>query len=116
MSRRSLLLCVCVGLCGSTVTYTQTSAVPAFEVASVKPNAERRGIRWNRFPADRFEATNVPARDLILIAYGDAGQILPEIQMSGGPRWIDEDRFDVIAKVGADHPSTVAQKQLMLRT
>ncbi len=36
--------------------------------------------------------------------------------MSGGPRWIDEDRFDVIAKVGADHPSTVAQKQLMLRT
>jgi uncharacterized protein (TIGR03435 family) len=53
---------------------------------------------------------------LILIAYGDAGQILPEVHMSGGPKWIDEDRFDVIAKVGAATQSSVAQKQLMLRT
>jgi uncharacterized protein (TIGR03435 family) len=36
--------------------------------------------------------------------------------MSGGPKWIDEDRFDVIAKVGAATQSSVAQKQLMLRT
>jgi uncharacterized protein (TIGR03435 family) len=53
---------------------------------------------------------------LILIAYGDGGQILPEVHMSRGPKWIDEDRFDVIAKAGAGTPHSVAQKQLMLRT
>jgi uncharacterized protein (TIGR03435 family) len=36
--------------------------------------------------------------------------------MSGGPTWIDADRFDVSAKVGAENQNTVAQKQLMLRT
>jgi uncharacterized protein (TIGR03435 family) len=35
--------------------------------------------------------------------------------MSGGPSWIDEDRFDVTAKVGGLGPATVAQKQSMLR-
>ena len=35
--------------------------------------------------------------------------------MSGGPSWIDEERFDVTAKVGGLGPATVAQKQSMLR-
>jgi uncharacterized protein (TIGR03435 family) len=87
---------------------------PAFEVASVKPNVSHTGIRGHSFPGDRFEATNVPLRDLIMIAYGDAGQPLPESQIAG-PNWIDSDRFDISAKVGADRPNTVAQKQLMLR-
>jgi len=89
---------------------------PAFEVASVKPNTARTGVRWSRFPGDRFVATNVPLRDLILIAYGEAGQIRPDNQVSSGPSWIDVDRFDVSAKVGANSPNTVAQKQRMLRT
>jgi uncharacterized protein (TIGR03435 family) len=103
-------------LCSSLVTHAQSSAATTFEVASVKPNVQRRGIRLHGFPGDRFEATNVPVRDLILIAYGDAGQLLPEVHMSGGPKWIDEDRFDVTAKMGAASPNSVAQKQLMLRT
>ena len=98
------------------VTYAQSSAVPTFEVASVKQNVLRRGVRLHGFPGDRFEATNVPLRDLILVAYGDAGQPLPDVQISRGPKWLDEDRFDVIAKVGAGTPNSVAQKQLMLRT
>jgi len=89
---------------------------PAFEVASVKPNTSRTGIRGHSFPADRFEARNVPLSDLIVVAYGEAGQPLPDAQMSGGPSWIDADRFDVSAKVGAESPNIVAQKQRMLRT
>jgi uncharacterized protein (TIGR03435 family) len=88
---------------------------PAFEVASVKQNTLRTGIRGHSFPADRFEARNVPLRDLIVVAYGEAGQMLPDAQMSGGPGWIDADRFDISAKVGAESPNSVAQKQLMLR-
>ena len=88
---------------------------PTFEVASVKTNASRTGIRGHSFPGDRFEAKNVPLQDLIMIAYGEPGQLLPESYVSG-PRWIDSDRFDISAKVGSEHPNTVAQKQLMVRT
>src|SRR5258708_3155372 len=88
----------------------------AFEVASIKPNPSRTGIRGHSFPADRFEARNVPLRDLIVVAYGEAGQMLPDARMSGGPNWIDADRFDVSAKLGAGSPKTVAYKQLTLRT
>ena len=88
---------------------------PAFEVASVKPNVSRIGIRGHSFPGDRFEARNVPLRDLVMIAYGESGQLLPESQILG-PSWIDSDRFDMSAKVGTDRPNTVAEKQLMIRT
>jgi hypothetical protein len=89
---------------------------PAFEVASVKPNALHSGARLHSFPGDRFEATNVPLRDLIIVAYGEPGRPLPDAQMFGGPSWIDADRFNVSAKIGTEGPKTVAQKQLMLRT
>jgi uncharacterized protein (TIGR03435 family) len=89
---------------------------PTFEVASVKPNPSRKGVRLHSFPGDRFEATNVPLRDLIIVAYGEPGRPLPDAQMAGGPPWIDADRFNVSAKVGAESQNTVAQKQLMLQT
>lgn len=110
------LLIVLATVCGGNLAYTQPSADPAFDVASVKPNVLRRGVRLHGFPGDRFEATNVPLRDLILIAYGAPGQLLPDVQMSGGPSWLDEDRFDVTAKGDAATAPSVANKQLMLRT
>jgi uncharacterized protein (TIGR03435 family) len=94
----------------------QSAARPAFDVASVKPNPARGGVRGHSFPGDRFEAKNVPLRDLIMIAYGQPGQLLTEAEMAGGPDWIDADRFDISATVGAGGPNSVAQKQLMLRT
>jgi uncharacterized protein (TIGR03435 family) len=94
----------------------QLDAKPiGFEVASIKPNPSRTGIRGHAFPADRFEARNVPARDLIMIAFGEPGRLVPESLMSGGPGWIDTDRFDVTAKVGRESQNSVAEKQLMLR-
>ena len=94
----------------------QSTANPAFEVAAVKPNPLRSGVRGHSFPGDRFVATNVPVRDLLVIAYGDAGQLLPDSRLSGGPSWIDSDRFDISATVAGDGSRSVAQKQLMLRT
>jgi len=109
-------------ICLLSVLYIGTAALaqsplnPAFEVASVKPNTLRTGIRGHDFPGDRFEAKNVPLRDLIIVAYGEQGQPLPESQMAGGPSWIDSDRFDISAKVGSASRNSVAEKQLMLRT
>jgi uncharacterized protein (TIGR03435 family) len=93
----------------------QTPA-PRFEVASVKANVARTGVRLHSFPGDRFEATNVPLRDLILVAFGEAGLMLPDPDLQGGPAWIDSDRFDISAKVGSAGANTVLTKQRMLRT
>jgi uncharacterized protein (TIGR03435 family) len=109
-------MCALSVLCIGTVAFAQSPKAPTFEVASVKANALRTGIRGHSFPGDRFEAKNVPLRDLIMVAYGEPGQFLPEFQLSGGPGWIGSDRFDISAKVGGDSPNSVAEKQRMLQT
>jgi uncharacterized protein (TIGR03435 family) len=88
---------------------------PEFEVASVKSNPSRLGTRGHSFPGDRFEARNVPVMDLILVAYGEPGHLLPDSGVVGGPDWSNADRFDISAKVRTSGPNTVALKQIMLR-
>ena len=75
---------------------------PVFEVASVKANKSgdnRIGIGFP--PGGRFRATNAPLRELIAIAYGTP-QPLPAFQISGGPKWIESERFDIVAKAAGD--------------
>jgi uncharacterized protein (TIGR03435 family) len=86
----------------------------AFEAASIKPNASGD---WRRAmgpaPGGRFMATNVPARDLIAYAYG-ISQDSVSFRIVGGPKWIDEDRFDVNANVTGTW--TPQQMREMMRT
>ena len=64
-------------------------------------------------PGGRFTATNVPSRDLIVYAYG-ISQDSVSFRIVSGPKWIDEDRFDVNAVVtGAWTPP---QMREMMRT
>jgi uncharacterized protein (TIGR03435 family) len=73
-----------------------------FEVASVKANKSgdnRIGIGFQ--PGGRFRATNVPLRELISAAHGTP-QPLPAFQITGGPKWIESDRFDIVAKAPGD--------------
>ena len=73
-----------------------------FEVASVKANKSgdnRIGIGFA--PGGRFRATNVPLRELISAAYGTP-QPLPAFQISGGPKWMESERFDIVAKAPGD--------------
>jgi uncharacterized protein (TIGR03435 family) len=66
----------------------------AFEVASVKANKSGQPfVQIGMAPGGRFTATNVPLRQLILMAY----QLQP-FQIEGAPDWITTERFDVIAK------------------
>src|SRR5215510_7283615 len=67
---------------------------PAFEVATIKLNTSgdlQQAIRQQ--PGGRVTVTNVPARQLIVLAYE-----LQEFQLVGGPSWIESDRFDMVAK------------------
>ena len=80
-----------------------------FEVASVKSSGSGTGgFSITTQPGGRFTATNVTARALIQTAYG-----LQPVQITGGPGWLNTDRFDVVAKGDGDDPGRVA---LMLRS
>jgi uncharacterized protein (TIGR03435 family) len=84
-------------------TAAQTPAPPAdavFEVASIKRNRDGgpvAGLR--RFPGGRFEATNIQLASLISFAY----QLQP-FELDGGPSWLMDDRWDILAKINGDPP------------
>jgi len=86
----------------------------AFEAASVKLNTSGG---WRRemgpAPGGRFTATNTFARDLIAFAYG-VSQDSVSFRIVGGPKWIDDDRFNVVATVAG--PWTFQQMREMVRT
>jgi bla regulator protein blaR1 len=86
---------------------------PAFEVASVKPSKPGdQPVSISGDPGGRLTTSNVPLRRLIALAYGTP-QPRPDTQIVDGPKWIDSDRFDIVAK--AERPATNQQIQLMLR-
>ena len=89
----------------------------AFEVASVKPNKSGEpSIRFGLLPGGRFNAVNVPARQLIVFAYAP----MQAFQIEGGPGWINSDRFDVTAKAEGNPPPAAPNQPgplaLMMRT
>jgi uncharacterized protein (TIGR03435 family) len=100
----------------------QTSPSLEFEAASIKPdNSTSLGRRFG-VPGDRSVAKNETLWQLIAVAYGTPGllpQPLANYQLSGGPKWIDSDRFDVEAKAVGDVVRGIEgtrRKQLMLQT
>jgi uncharacterized protein (TIGR03435 family) len=72
----------------------QESAPPAaFEVATVKPAAPNQpGFNIEPGP-DTLTMRNVTLRQAIQFAYR-----LHEYQMSGGPKWVDSDGYDIVGK------------------
>jgi uncharacterized protein (TIGR03435 family) len=80
-----------------------------FEVASFKPSAPdaRGGQIKPSAGGERYLADGVPVRLMLQVAY----RLKPE-QITGGPSWIDTDRFDLNAK--AEKPSTSDELHVML--
>lgn len=88
---------------------TPPNAQPAFQAVSVKQNVS--GSVFARVEVrspGRFTAVNVPAALLVRFAYG-----LEDFEVVGGPRWLESDRYDVVASSGGE--ATVDQKRAMLR-
>ena len=76
----------------------QTDTRPAFAVATIKKNttgADAQSMRLQ--PGGRIVATNQPLRRLILFAFS-----LQPQQLTGGPAWLDSDRFDIVAQAEGD--------------
>ena len=96
-------------------SHSQTLAQPpVFEVASItpckpgtpEPNEEKMGLVQFTAPGGRLNAKATSFKFLLEWAY----RILPS-QHSEGPSWMENDRYDIIAK--ADGNPTDAQMRLM---
>jgi uncharacterized protein (TIGR03435 family) len=69
--------------------------LPAFEVASVRPNKFGSGSSDSGFQNGRFTATNIQVKTLLQYdAYGIPGSEILRI-----PDWLTSERFDIEAKV-----------------
>jgi uncharacterized protein (TIGR03435 family) len=65
-----------------------------FEVASIKPNAgDDRRMSIQIQPGGGLRATGATLKMLLTLAYD-----VRDFQISGGPGWINTDRYDVMAK------------------
>lgn len=68
---------------------------PAFEAASVKASSGEQ-VRMRREPG-RLAITNFSLRAMVRYAYD-----VQQIQISGGPAWVDSDRWDIVATAGRE--------------
>jgi len=72
------------------------NANPAFEVATIKPsipNSPGQAITVGRGGGNAFATLNTPLSELIKFAYGVHAR-----QVTGGPSWLESDKFDILAK------------------
>jgi bla regulator protein BlaR1 len=91
------------------------STVPAFEVASIKPNKSGTGMTMLHTTPVGFSASNISLRALIQQAYG-----VEENQILGAPSWVGSERYDIEAKVASSdtdalHDLNPDQRRLMLQ-
>src|SRR5580658_6066578 len=79
----------------SGLAFGQSTPAPlTFEVASIKPNSgddRRVGIQF--MPGGGLRTTGTTLKFLLTFAYD-----VQDFQVSGGPGWINSDRFDIVAK------------------
>jgi uncharacterized protein (TIGR03435 family) len=97
----------------SSAIFAQSPAMqPAFAVASVKPNPHLAGkdaITRLSYNSGGVSGHNLTLKQLIVEAYD-----LQPHQVSGGPKWLDNDEYDIDAR--ADGPASKEQLRGMLRT
>ena len=77
------------------VAHTHAQTAPAFETTSIRGNPPRDALPIAVVRGDRFFAPSTTVRDLIRVA-----NLVEEIQISGGPAWIESERFAIEASTG----------------
>jgi uncharacterized protein (TIGR03435 family) len=85
-------------------------AFDAFEVATIKPAAQDSRDRYIRMrSAHRFFAT-----DYLKALVGAAYNLTPQA-ISGGPAWIESDRYDILAGTPGEVRPNLDEQMSMLR-
>jgi uncharacterized protein (TIGR03435 family) len=94
--------------------WPQTRPVPqpAFEVATIKPTSPDERARFMTMQsAHEFVARNYTLKFMVAAAYN-----LPPRAISGGPDWIDTNRYDILAATPGEQRPSVDEQMSMLRT
>ena len=100
---------ILVSFC-ATLFAQQAASRLSFEVASIKPSLDPPGSAAGIFESKgRISAKNVTLKRSMRGAYD-----VPEPQIIGGPKWVDQDRYDIEAK--ATVPAGDHELMLMLQT
>jgi hypothetical protein len=107
--RRMSLLLVSSGL--------HAQAQVRFEVATICLNPDCSGETREQQSPGRFGLLCVSLRDVIRTAYGNVEGPSPGrlLEVLGGPRWIDSDRYDIVA-TAPDNPGLDQMYGPMTRT
>jgi uncharacterized protein (TIGR03435 family) len=101
---RKLTIAVCV--VAAVGIGAAQEAGPTFEVASVRQNVSGDGPMFIQLPPGRITITNMPLRALVTMAYQ-----LQQFQLVGGPSWMTNDHFDIVAKIAGGPTPIVAGQQ-----
>jgi uncharacterized protein (TIGR03435 family) len=89
----------------------QATPPPTFEVASIKPSIAEPGSTTGHSDKGRYTLRNATLKRLMRGAYN-----LPESLMFGGPKWLDDERYDVDAKAAGpagDHDMMIMLQSLL---
>ncbi len=83
---------LCIAAAYAVLATAQTATGPHFDAVSIKPSApDARGGGYNLSPG-RLNAKNQSLRDLV-----EFGWDLQDYQVSGGPSWVESERYEVLA-------------------
>jgi uncharacterized protein (TIGR03435 family) len=84
-------------------------ADPSYEVATIKPaTADEQHPIFN-LRARRFNSTGTSAKELIKVAWNVRGR-----QVIGGPPWLEERKYDIVAEPDTPGLPSEAQSRLMV--
>ncbi len=86
------------------------SATPAFEVATIKPSDPHSQGQIVTLRGNEVIATNATVRDLINLAYW-----LHPKQVTGGPAWMESEKYDMAGKPDAPGQPNVDQMKMMIQ-
>jgi len=101
-------------LTAASASYAQTSAArpkfDSFEVATIKPAEAEPGRFIKMQSAHRFYAKGHTLKSLVCAAYN-----LNPRSVSGGPAWIESDRYDILAGTPGEIRPNLDEQMAMLR-
>ncbi len=85
-------------------------ATPAFEVSTIKPAAPDKGLSIHINPSGLLTTTSCSLLELIKYAWD-----LNPKQITGGPRWVEDEKYDIAAKPDTTGTPSTRQPRAMIR-
>jgi uncharacterized protein (TIGR03435 family) len=111
ISRRSCIVATAIGLLAASLAHAQDKPTRlTFDVATIRPSkqADRNGGIKALPGGNGYSAQNIPIKLMISLMYR-----VPMRQITGGPDWLDSDRYNVEAR--ADRSYSIDDLHIMFQ-